>query len=260
MTLADEPRLSAFNPARVSFGRHETFPLRYAWLPKGFAEMKGNPRCFESDEAPVRLGVGKNMVHAIRYWLRAARMARVFRGRDAGDGAWREAALRRRLGPVPRRRGHAVAHPLAARCEPGGGDRVVVVLSTAFTRSSSRAPRRARRCSRLPGRTSPPSTPPPRRGRMRRWCCVCMRGRGVGAALASKTRWIRRLRISGWSAGSGGRGGIARGHWPAGGTADRYRCLCAGGAFRAHGCGGARCRCAHVRRRRPARAGGGVSL
>ena len=39
--------------------------------------MKGNPRCFELDEAPVRLGVGKNMVHAIRYWLRAARMARM---------------------------------------------------------------------------------------------------------------------------------------------------------------------------------------
>ena len=77
MTSSEPPRLSAFNPARVSFGRHETFPLRYAWLPKGFAEMKGNPRCFESDEAPVRLGVGKNMVHAIRYWLRAARMARV---------------------------------------------------------------------------------------------------------------------------------------------------------------------------------------
>ena len=77
MTSSAAPRLSAFNPARVSFGRHETFPLRYAWLPKGFSEMKGSPRCFESDEAPVRLGVGKNMVHAIRYWLRAARMARV---------------------------------------------------------------------------------------------------------------------------------------------------------------------------------------
>ena len=49
MTLADEPRLSAFNPARVSFGRHETFPLRYAWAAEG---VRGDER----EPALLRVG------------------------------------------------------------------------------------------------------------------------------------------------------------------------------------------------------------
>lgn len=64
-----------FNPDKVSFGRHETFPLRYGWLPKGFQEFQKDPHLFENpDEATVTLGVGKNMVHSIRFWLRATGM------------------------------------------------------------------------------------------------------------------------------------------------------------------------------------------
>jgi len=65
-----------FNPETMAFGRHETFAVRYGWLSKGFQAMteKGGSRIFESDEATVRLGVGKNMVTAIKYWLRACRM------------------------------------------------------------------------------------------------------------------------------------------------------------------------------------------
>jgi len=65
-----------FNPMKVAFGRHETFAVRYGWLSKGFQTMteKNGSRIFESDEATVRLGVGKNMVTAIKYWLRACRM------------------------------------------------------------------------------------------------------------------------------------------------------------------------------------------
>jgi len=58
----------------TAFGRHETFPLRYGWLTKGFHALKRNPKVFESDESTVILGVGKNMVGAIRYWLRATQM------------------------------------------------------------------------------------------------------------------------------------------------------------------------------------------
>ena len=62
-----------FSSESVAFGRHETFQLRFAWLSKGFAALKHNPKLFEStDEATVVLGVGKNMVHAIRYWMMAA--------------------------------------------------------------------------------------------------------------------------------------------------------------------------------------------
>ena len=59
---------------KVSFGRHETFALRYGWLSKGFAAVSKNPKVFESDDSTVDLGVGKNMVAAIRYWLRASQM------------------------------------------------------------------------------------------------------------------------------------------------------------------------------------------
>lgn len=65
-----------FNPDKMAFGRHETFAVRYGWLSKGFQAIteKGGSKIFESDEATVRLGVGKNMVTAIKYWLRACRM------------------------------------------------------------------------------------------------------------------------------------------------------------------------------------------
>lgn len=59
---------------KAAFGRHETFPLRYSWLTKGFQALLANPKVFESEDATVTLGVGKNMVHAIRYWLQAAQI------------------------------------------------------------------------------------------------------------------------------------------------------------------------------------------
>ncbi len=59
---------------KATFGRHETFSLRYGWLTKGFQEFQKDNGVFNSDAATVRLGVGKNMVNAIRYWLRATQM------------------------------------------------------------------------------------------------------------------------------------------------------------------------------------------
>ena len=63
-----------FNPKTVAFGRHETFPLRYSWLTKGYQALLNNPKVFGSPDATVTLGVGKNMVGAIRYWLLASRL------------------------------------------------------------------------------------------------------------------------------------------------------------------------------------------
>lgn len=63
-----------FNSSRVSFGRHETFALRYSWLSKGFHALSTDPSIFESEDATIELGVGKNMVQAIRFWLRACKM------------------------------------------------------------------------------------------------------------------------------------------------------------------------------------------
>lgn len=62
------------NKESTSFGRHETFPLRYGWLTKGFQASRKNSGVFDSDDATVALGVGKNMVSSIKYWLSACRM------------------------------------------------------------------------------------------------------------------------------------------------------------------------------------------
>lgn len=56
------------------FARHETFPPRTGWFRKGFEEVRyGNS--FLGEDAQVRLGVGKNMVTAIRYWTMAFGLA-----------------------------------------------------------------------------------------------------------------------------------------------------------------------------------------
>lgn len=55
------------------FSGHETFPCRYAWLPKAFSAITENPLAFADEEkAMIRLGVGKNMVRSIRFWMQAA--------------------------------------------------------------------------------------------------------------------------------------------------------------------------------------------
>lgn len=59
-----------FDGNKVAFGRHETFALRFSWIPKGFHHMNG----FDNEDAIVKLGVGKNMVNSIRYWLRACQL------------------------------------------------------------------------------------------------------------------------------------------------------------------------------------------
>lgn len=52
----------------ANFSGHESFPLRYAWLKKGYDEILTNPSFFGDDDAMVALGTGKNMVRSIRHW------------------------------------------------------------------------------------------------------------------------------------------------------------------------------------------------
>jgi hypothetical protein len=65
---------TAFDPPGVSFSGHESFPLRYSWLRKGYLALDEDDTLFSQDDALVRLGVGKNMVRAIRHWGLAARL------------------------------------------------------------------------------------------------------------------------------------------------------------------------------------------
>lgn len=50
------------------FARHETFHPRFGWLKKGFDKALENSTIFSEESASTALGVGKNMVKAIRYW------------------------------------------------------------------------------------------------------------------------------------------------------------------------------------------------
>jgi Protein of unknown function (DUF4007) len=56
------------NAAVPAFARHETFHLRFGWLRKAVSESAKAGDVFTDIEATVKLGVGKNMVTAIRYW------------------------------------------------------------------------------------------------------------------------------------------------------------------------------------------------
>jgi hypothetical protein len=58
-------------PAGPAFARHDTFAPRYGWIKKGFDLALREPDLFTRADAPVILGVGKNMVRAIRYWCHA---------------------------------------------------------------------------------------------------------------------------------------------------------------------------------------------
>ena len=58
------------------YSGHGTFPCRYTWLPKAVRHLLKRPELFrDEDNAMVRLGVGKNMVRAIRCWVTAAGIA-----------------------------------------------------------------------------------------------------------------------------------------------------------------------------------------
>ena len=65
--------MSATNKAKgvkYSFSGHESFPCKSLWLKKGYDYVvAGND--FNSPEAVIGLGVGKNMVASIRFWLKA---------------------------------------------------------------------------------------------------------------------------------------------------------------------------------------------
>lgn len=66
--------------ARVYSG-HESFPCRYGWLPKLYEAVQADPALFSDDErAILALGVGRNMVKAIRFWGQVFGLLEVRRG------------------------------------------------------------------------------------------------------------------------------------------------------------------------------------
>jgi hypothetical protein len=55
------------------FSGHETFPCRYAWLPKAVQHLSRNSLLFQDEQKTmVALGVGRNMVRSIKFWAESA--------------------------------------------------------------------------------------------------------------------------------------------------------------------------------------------
>ncbi|WP_197533550.1 DUF4007 family protein [Symmachiella dynata] len=58
------------------FSGHESFSCRYAWIPKAVESLQEDPLIFSNiDQAMVSLGLGKNMVQSLRFWVQAMRVA-----------------------------------------------------------------------------------------------------------------------------------------------------------------------------------------
>jgi hypothetical protein len=55
---------------RYTFSGHESFHCRQLWLKKGYDHRKSG-RSFTDPDAVIALGVGKNMVTSIKFWLKA---------------------------------------------------------------------------------------------------------------------------------------------------------------------------------------------
>lgn len=55
---------------KLNFSGHESFHCRPLWLKKGF-DFLSNGNNFNQPDAVVKLGVGKNMLQAIYYWMYA---------------------------------------------------------------------------------------------------------------------------------------------------------------------------------------------
>jgi hypothetical protein len=55
---------------KLTFSGHDSFQCRQLWLKKGYDYVQERKN-FNDEDAVVQLGVGKNMVSSIRFWLKA---------------------------------------------------------------------------------------------------------------------------------------------------------------------------------------------
>lgn len=67
--------MSLEQSAIPGFATHQTFHPRFGWIKKGYDAAAEDPDVFNQPNAPVTLGVGKNMVEAIRAWVTATHVA-----------------------------------------------------------------------------------------------------------------------------------------------------------------------------------------
>lgn len=71
MLTSDAPRTGM----EIGLGRHQTFHLRAGWLAKALRSLRDDAEALSGPESHHDLGVGKNMLEAIRFWVVAADLA-----------------------------------------------------------------------------------------------------------------------------------------------------------------------------------------
>lgn len=59
----------------MGYAQHQSFHLRFNWLRKGINMLKKDPRFFHDKEAAEKIGLGKNMVQSLRFWIEATGIA-----------------------------------------------------------------------------------------------------------------------------------------------------------------------------------------
>ena len=69
-TITRIKTMNETNKKKYIFSGHESFPCKTLWLKKGYDFAKCG-KDFNSANAVIELGVGKNMVSSIRFWLKS---------------------------------------------------------------------------------------------------------------------------------------------------------------------------------------------
>lgn len=69
---------------RYSFSGHESFHCKSLWLKKGYDYLKQG-KSFNDVDSVMNLGVGKNMVSSIRFWMKAFRLTENDQLNDIAD-------------------------------------------------------------------------------------------------------------------------------------------------------------------------------
>lgn len=79
----------------MRYSGHEWFPCRYAWLPKAYRALQDDPLGLTDEEGAVeRLGIGKNMVRALKFWATAMNVIEPLRDGGHAVTPFGEAILR----------------------------------------------------------------------------------------------------------------------------------------------------------------------
>lgn len=58
----------------MGYGQHQSFHLRDRWLSKALKSLDDNDRFFYTENAFEQIGLGKNMVQSLRFWVEATKV------------------------------------------------------------------------------------------------------------------------------------------------------------------------------------------